>query len=228
MQDCGDEAPSCLEHRLVGGATVMTRHESQQQDQDIGEIVLSDKDIVDAMSHISGYLDISTEDFQTLYHLAHHHAMDRLLGKITAGTLMRTGFVALTIGMAMDEAARTIVASGYKGLPVVDASGKVVGMLTETDFLRRLKARSFLELMLQLISDQGELSHRCHETHVAEAMSCPAITIGPLAGFRKILDNFKQHEGRSMPVADQDGRMLGLLLRKDFLTALEWDYPLLT
>lgn len=204
---------------------MMTLHEAQQEDLDIGEIVLSDGDIVDAMTHIPGYLDISTEDFRTLYHLAHHHAIDRLLGQITAGTLMRTGMRALTTDMAMDEAARIIVASGYKGLPVVDACGNVVGMLTETDFLKRLKAGTFLELMLRLISDQGELSHRCHETRVAEAMSGPAITIGPQADFRETLQTFKRHAGRSMPVADQNGLMLGLLLRKDFLTALAWDIP---
>ncbi|MEW5873472.1 MAG: CBS domain-containing protein [Chloroflexota bacterium] len=192
---------------------------------DVGEIVLSDVDVVEAMAHIPGFLDISTEDFQVLYHLAHHNAIDRLTGRIRAANLMRTDLTAITTGMTMEEAACKIVASRYKGLPVVDASGRVVGMLTETDFLRRLKSETFLELMLHLISDQGELSHRCHETCVLEAMSSPTITIGPQADFREILDAFKRHDGRSMPVVDEKGLMLGLLLRKDFLSALAWDIP---
>lgn len=197
-------------------------------ERDVGEVVLSDVDVVKAMAHIPGYLDISTEDFRVLYHLAHHNAMDRLVGRIRTVTLMRTDLTALTTGMTMEDAARKIVASGYKGLPVVDASGRVVGMLTETDFLRRLKSKTFLELMLHLISDQGELSHRCHETRVQEAMSSPTITIGLQTEFREVLDAFKRHEGRSMPVVDKEGHMLGLLLRKDFLSALAWDVPPLT
>ena len=39
---------------------------------------LTDEDILDAMRQIPGYLDISTEDFRTIYHLAWRHAMARL------------------------------------------------------------------------------------------------------------------------------------------------------
>lgn len=39
---------------------------------------LTDADIIDAMQHIPGYLDISTTDFRVIYHLAWRHAMARL------------------------------------------------------------------------------------------------------------------------------------------------------
>lgn len=39
---------------------------------------LTDDDIIDAMMQIPGYLDISTEDFRTIYHLAWRHAVARL------------------------------------------------------------------------------------------------------------------------------------------------------
>jgi len=45
------------------------------------EIELSDEDILDAMQHIPGYLDISTEDFRIIYHLAWQHALARLLAR---------------------------------------------------------------------------------------------------------------------------------------------------
>jgi len=44
---------------------------------------LSDEDILDAMQHVPGYLDISTEDFRLIYHLAWRHAIARLrAGKV--------------------------------------------------------------------------------------------------------------------------------------------------
>ena len=41
------------------------------------ELELSDEDILDALAHISGYIDISTEDFRAVYHLAWRHALAR-------------------------------------------------------------------------------------------------------------------------------------------------------
>lgn len=187
----------------------------------IPSIDLSDEDILDAMQHIPGYLDITTGDFREVYEFAHRHAADRLLGGLRAERLMRTGVKRLSPGMMLDEAAREIVQSGCKSLPVVDETGRVVGVLTETDFLIRLKAETFLELLLRMINDSREVSHRCHETPVREAMTAPAVTVRPQAGFREIVAAFRCHAGRSMPVADDDGRLAGMLLRKDFLEALE-------
>lgn len=183
------------------------------------EMELTDDDILDAMRHISGYLDITTEDFRSIYHLAHRHALERLFVGVTAGRLMRSAIEPLHPNTTLDRAARTLADSGYKGLPVVDANRYVIGMLTETDFLKRLKAESFLELLLRMLEDSFEFTHSCHETTVSAAMTKPAVTVNRDAGFLEILEAFHQHGGRSMPVVGADGRLLGLLLRKDFFAA---------
>jgi CBS domain-containing membrane protein len=184
----------------------------------MSEVELTDDDILDAMQHIPGYLDITTEDFRSIYHLAHHHAIDRLFAGMNAGRLMRKVAEPLRPEMTLDIAAQTLARSGFKSLPVVDANSVVVGMLTETDFLRRLKANSFLELLLRLLEDSFDFTHRCHETPVSEAMSQPVISVGPDAGFAEIMEAFARHEGRSMPVVGPDGKLLGLLQRKDSLS----------
>ena len=188
-------------------------------EDDIPELELTDDDILDAMGHIPGYLDISTMDFRAIYHLAHVHAVERLFQQVRAGNLMRTGVAPLHPETRLDEAARSLVKQGRKGLPVVNGHVCVIGMLTETDFLRRLKAESFLELMLRVVEDHGVFTHRCHETPVSEAMTAPALTVTTNAGFRTIVRAFHAHEGRSMPVVDVDGKLRGLLLRKDFVKA---------
>lgn len=186
---------------------------------EVPELELTDADILDAMRHIPGYLDITTEDFRTIYHLAHRHAVGRLLGNFKAGSLMRVGIEPLLADTPLDEAAKALVQSGYKALPVVDEKGCVIGVLTETDFLRRLKVDTFLELLLSMLDDAFELKHRCHETPVSSAMTAPAITVTRDAGFGEIIGAFHKHGGRSLPVVESDGRLLGLLLRKDFFTA---------
>ena len=187
--------------------------------EDHPEMELTDEDILDAMQHISGYLDISTEDFRTIYHLAHRHAVGRLFAGVRASRLMRTGVATLRQEMPMDEAAQVIARSGYKGLPVVDARGSVTGMLTETDYLRRLKADTFLDLLLRMFDEEFTLAHRCHETPVSAAMTTPAVTVSGDAGVLDIMQAFQRHSGRSMPVVGNDGRLQGVLFKKDFIAA---------
>ncbi len=186
---------------------------------EVPELELSDEDIRDAMREIPGYLDISTQDFRAIYHLAHGHALQRLFRHLSADKLMRTGVEPLHPDTRLDEAAGLLAQQGRKSLPVVDADGCVIGILTETDFLRRLKAKTFLDLLLRLVADDGVFTHRCHETPVSEAMVSPAVTVTVDAGFREIVRAFHSHEGRSMPVVDTRDRLHGLLLRKDFVHA---------
>lgn len=65
----------------------MDHHEPQRADEIDAEHEpeLTDADILDAMQHISGYLDISTEDFRIIYHLAWRHAVERLKQRGTGG-----------------------------------------------------------------------------------------------------------------------------------------------
>jgi CBS-domain-containing membrane protein len=184
---------------------------------DVPELELSDEDIVEAMRHIPGYIDITTQDFRAVYHLAHRHALERLFRHIRAGILMRTGIEPLHPDTRLDEAARVLAKQGRKGLPVVDDEGYAIGMLTERDFLRRLKADTFMELLLRLVADEGNFTHRCHATPTSEAMTAPPVTVTEHAGFREIIGAFQTHQGRSMPVVDNRGRLKGLLLRKDFI-----------
>ena len=65
-RDAAAPEPSADEN--AAGLTVDAEHEPE----------LTDEDILDAMRHIPGYLDISTEDFRAIYHLAWRHAMARL------------------------------------------------------------------------------------------------------------------------------------------------------
>jgi len=179
------------------------------------EVDLSDDDILDAMRRIPGYLDITTEDFRAIYRLAHAHALERLFRQVNAGQLMRVGLTPLHPDTRLDQAAASLARQGVKGLPVVDDGAAVVGMLTETDFLRRLRADTFLELLLRLVANGATFTHRCHETPVSEAMTAPAVTVKADAGLREMLRAFRAHAGRSMPVVDHQGRLQGLLLRKD-------------
>ena len=183
------------------------------------EETLTDADILDAMRHIPGYLDISTEDFRIIYHLAHRHALERLFAGVSAAGLMKRDIVPLQQQLTLAQAAGQLADSGYKSLPVVDIDGRVVGMLTETDFMKQLQAKDLVTLLLQLQDDRFDVTQQFNHASVSAAMTQPVVSITPDAGFMARMAAFQLHGGRSMPVLDADGKLSGLLLRRDFFAA---------
>jgi CBS-domain-containing membrane protein len=183
------------------------------------ELELTDEDVIDAMQHIPGYLDISTDDFRAIYHLAHAHASERLFQQVRAGALMRAGVEPLRPEMSAADAARALVQQNLKSLPVVDNGNQVLGILTETNLLRCLGAASYLELLFDAVEQVRVPDAACGQRSVAEVMTSPAIGVNERAGFNEVMQAFRRHAGRSMPVVDAAGRLTGMLLRKDFLHA---------
>jgi CBS-domain-containing membrane protein len=190
---------------------------------EIRELELSDDDILDAMREIPGYIDITTTDFRTIYHLAHDHAVERMNSRLCARKLMRSPIQALHPTTPLYQAAGLFVRQGVKALPVIGGGGRVSGILTETDILERLGAESFLELLPRLLEQCDRLADCCHETATSEMMTSPAVTVTEHAGFSQIMSAFRSHGGRSMPVVDDRDRLVGLLMRKDFLAACQLD-----
>ena len=188
-------------------------------DDALPEIELTGEDIVDAMSHLSGYLDISTEDFRLIYHLAHRHAVDRLFSGVHAELLMQTGFESLTPDMSLDQAAHSLIRQRCRGLPVVDADDHLCGMFSENDFLRHVQAESFLELIFGRDEDCRGLLLRCRELKVADMMNVDVAVVGRRAGFRELTAAFHRHGGADVPVVEADGRVCGLLLHREFILA---------
>lgn len=186
---------------------------------DTPELEISDEDILESMTEIPGYLDVSTEDFRLLYHLAHRHALARVFKNIRAGRLMRTELKPLHPEMMLDEAAEMMSGQEVKGLPVVNLNQIVVGILTETDLLRWLQADSVMTLMLKISEATKLFVNRGKETAVQAIMTSTVTTLGQDEGFRKIISVFHTHEVSAVPVVDDTGHLLGMLTRDDFLMA---------
>jgi len=182
-------------------------------------IELSDEDIYDAMSHISGYVDITTEDFREIYHLAFKHAVESLVGRLCARDIMTPDLPALGPETALDEAAGIMAGHGLKTIPVVDRDNTVIGVVSEADYLKRLGVDTFMAFLIKLLDDPEWVCDECHETHVETVMSAPPITVQEDADFQSLMQTFKAHPVRGVPVVDTARRLKGVIARKDFISA---------
>jgi CBS domain-containing protein len=138
--------------------------------------------------------------------------------------LMTINPVTVTLETTLGDAAKIMLDQHFSGLPVVDASGKLVGIITEGDLLRRPELGTMGEPASWLMAfiTPGRLANdyaHTHARHVREAMTADVITITrdtPLAEVAAVM--LRRHIKR-LPVMDAD-RVVGIVSRSDLLRAL--------
>jgi CBS domain-containing protein len=91
------------------------------------------------------------------------------------------------------------------GMPVVDESGNLVGMLSERDCLKTLLDARYHNMPTALVKD---------------LMSTEITTIRPDTGIVEIAELFLHRKFRRLPVVDK-GRLVGQVSRRDVLRAIQ-------
>jgi CBS-domain-containing membrane protein len=122
------------------------------------------------------------------------------------------------------EAVRLMLQHRISGLPVVDAAGKLQGILTEGDFLRRTetgtarKRSRFVEFLLgpgRLAQDYAHASGR----KVGEVMTPDVYTVTEDAPLEQVVHLMERHRIKRLPVV-RDGKVIGIITRANLMRAV--------
>ena len=185
-------------------------------------IDLKDEDIFEAMKSIPGYLDITPGDFKEVYRLAYAHALERLSRAVTAQEIMTREVVSVRPDTPLAEVAEAMGSRGISGVPVVDEAGKVLGVISEKDFLTHLgvgEPKNFLTLVASCLQSKGCVALPIKKRLAADLMTSPAVTVSPEASVKDIAALFTGRGINRVPVTDPSGRLLGLVSRGDLVKA---------
>jgi Mg/Co/Ni transporter MgtE len=110
-------------------------------------------------------------------------------------------------------------------MPVIDSAGKLVGIVTEGDFLRRSEThteaprRRWLELLQGPASGADEYA-RSHGCGVREVMSTKLVTVAENTPLRDVAALMEEYGIKRIPVIDQGGKVAGIVSRADLMSAL--------
>ncbi|MDB5374905.1 MAG: hypothetical protein JWP04_3547 [Belnapia sp.] len=117
-----------------------------------------------------------------------------------------------------------LAARGISAVPVIDAEGRPIGLVTEGDLIRRLAEAPHgpLGWFLAMFRDPKPLAKRFAKAHGATArdvMSAELVTVGEDAPAEEIARLMEAHHIRRVPVL-RDGRLVGIVSRADLLRAV--------
>jgi CBS domain-containing protein len=132
----------------------------------------------------------------------------------------------ITIGEAssVKDVAAILLDHGISAVPVVDASGRVTGMVSEGDLLHRSETgterrRSW---WLSLFADADVLAEdfvKEHSRQVTDVMARNVITARPNAELVEIAELLEKNRIKRVPIVE-DGKLVGIVSRANLVQAL--------
>ena len=136
--------------------------------------------------------------------------------------VMTVDVLTVPTGKTLKETAQILARTGISGLPVTDDDGNVVGVISEADILfkerspERRRGGSFAWLFFpDMIENEAKLDART----AGEAMSSPAVTIGPDRPVGEAAARMLDDAVNRLPVVDDDGNLVGIVTRADLVRA---------
>ncbi len=128
----------------------------------------------------------------------------------------------------VEEIARVLLDKRISGVPVVDEAGRVVGIVSEGDLIRRIgeedddrpRRRSWWLQLFTLPEDRARAFVRAHGRRAREIMTPDPVTVRPETPVADIARLLEERGIKRVPVVDADGRLVGIVSRADLLRAL--------
>ncbi len=120
----------------------------------------------------------------------------------TAQDIMTTELLTIREGASIEDALKLLMNNKVTGTPVVNQAGEMIGVVSEFDILTQL-------------SEMPNLGHAA--LHVPVRFTREAASISVNLELKEIVDLFIKLKYRRLPVVDQQGKLAGIITRRDLM-----------
>lgn len=197
-------------------------HRSASVSSQAAQLGFTSDDLDVALRNYNEILDISRDDLETLLHDAEANAYRRRFGEITCADVMSRDVVTVKFGDSLEDAWRLLCKRGIKALPVVDRSRRVVGILTQADFLKHAgiqkhetlsrRFRAFVRRVRTLHADKPDV--------VGQIMTRRVMIASAHKSVIDLVPLFADSGHRHIPIVDAELRLVGIVTQSDLILAL--------
>src|SRR6202047_882959 len=141
-----------------------------------------------------------------------------------AHQIMTRQVITIAIDAPIVDAANSMLRNHISGLPVVDKAGRLVGIISQGDFIRRAEIgtqRKRGRWLKFLVGPGRAASDFVHESgrKVGEIMTPEPYTVTEDAALEDIVDLMERHNIKRVPVM-HEGKLAGIVTRSNLLQAV--------
>src|SRR6516165_9070568 len=141
-----------------------------------------------------------------------------------ARDVMYRAVATTTPDTTVEAVARLMINLRISGVPVLDKNGRLVGIITEGDLLRRAETGTVRRgsRWSQWFSGNSLLAAdyiKSHARRVEDVMTREVVSVGELASLSEIAELMETKRVKRVPVV-HDGKIVGIVSRADLLQVL--------
>lgn len=125
----------------------------------------------------------------------------------------------------VQDVAKTMIARRISAVPVIDKTGKLVGLVTEADLMHRIEAgteRPYSWWLHMLSGDRAMAADyvKSHARKIADVMTREVKTAGPETPLVDIAELFERHHIKRVPIVNEAGDLVGIVSRANIIQAV--------
>jgi len=142
-----------------------------------------------------------------------------------ARDVMTTSVISASPEMSVQETAKLLVEHSISAVPVIDADGKLIGIVSEGDLVHRVEIGTHARRRswwLELLASSRELASEYVKEHaqtVKDLMTVDVVTVAEDTPLSEVAELLERHRIKRVPVVD-NGKVAGLVSRADLVRAL--------
>lgn len=185
---------------------------------------LSREDFEQALADMGHVVDVSVNDLMLVADKARKHAMLRRKETVLIEDLMSQPVETVTPETTLGDAAELMLTRRVSGLPVVDPDKKLVGIITEADFLCAIgvpchhPAQNLWQRLEDMFSARTPELHEPNEP-VASVMTRNVVSVKARQILHEAVEAMKVNQVKRLVVVDGQQSPIGMITRSDLVRA---------
>lgn len=143
---------------------------------------------------------------------------------MNAADVMVTNVISVRSDTTVEKIAETLLTNRISAVPVLDAAGGLVGIVSEGDLIHRVEADTerHRSWWLELLTGREILARefvKSHSRKAADVMTRPVITVKPETPLSDLAYLLEKHRIKRVPVL-VNGKLAGIVSRANLIQAL--------
>ncbi len=142
-----------------------------------------------------------------------------------ANEFMTKNVITCNESQTVSDAAKIMSENGFSVMPIVNNSGDLIGIVTESDFVGKDVDIPHALVSLKRVlgenhyhGDIEKIYSRAKNRQLSEVMSKPPITVDPESTLNAVVERMAAKNLKRIPVVE-NGKIVGIITRKDLIKA---------